>query len=313
MKKGHGWMNPLTIDILQQNWLLPLMIDILVHLPVLLISLKKKFLQPKATFTAALVGFTLFLINPLAWLCLIVFFLTASSLSFVKKSEKKNFKEVFEKGSTRDSGQVIANSIGAIIFSFLYFIFNINFTVLATNNIITAPLFVASISYIAAVNADTFATELGVLSEKPPRLITKPFKIVPKGTSGGITLLGTLASLIGSILIASTFFIWSLLFPTIHDPTTNLLIVFVISVIITLAGLLGSLIDSFLGATIQQMYYCPTCDKETEKKFHTKCQSATTPTRGWKLINNDAVNILAGFGSSLFGIFLVSLLPPLFL
>jgi uncharacterized membrane protein len=112
---------------------------------------------------------------------------------------------------------------------------------------------------------------------------------VEKGTSGGISLVGTLASLAGSALIA---FFASLL-------TDN----WSLFLLITLAGLAGSLFDSLLGGTVQAMYFCPTDQKETEKyPLHT-CGTETVHIRGWKWLNNDLVN----FSCGAFGV-LISLL-----
>jgi uncharacterized membrane protein len=62
-------------------------------------------------------------------------------------------------------------------------------------------------------------------------------------------------------------------------------------------GLLGSLFDSYLGATVQAIYYCPTCQKETEKTLHT-CGTVTEHRRGWRWLNNDWVNFIASaFGA----------------
>jgi uncharacterized membrane protein len=133
---------------------------------------------------------------------------------------------------------------------------------------------------LAAVNADTWATELGVLNPTQPIMITDPRKRVEKGTSGGISLFGTLASLLGAFVIAlpASFFTdnWSLL------P------------IISLAGLAGSLFDSLVGATVQAMYYCPTDQKETEKHPLHTCGTETVHIRGWKWLDNDWVNFACG-------------------
>jgi uncharacterized membrane protein len=57
-------------------------------------------------------------------------------------------------------------------------------------------------------------------------------------------------------------------------------------------GVLGSMFDSLLGATIQAIYSCPTCEKETEKELHT-CGTPTQLLRGWRWLNNDWVNFIS--------------------
>jgi len=59
-----------------------------------------------------------------------------------------------------------------------------------------------------------------------------------------------------------------------------------------ISGLVGMLGDSLLGATCQAMYFCPTCQKETERHIH-NCGTTTQLIRGIKWMNNDTVNFLA--------------------
>jgi uncharacterized membrane protein len=138
---------------------------------------------------------------------------------------------------------------------------------------------------MAAVNADTWSTELGVLSPVLPRLITSGKK-VDRGTSGGITLIGTLAALGGAALIAMAAVIFA---PAVERHSRM--------GIIMLAGLVGSLFDSVLGASVQAIYWCPACGKETERHPLHLCGTQTSQVRGWYWINNDLVN----FACSLMG------------
>ena len=174
----------------------------------------------------------------------------------------------------RDAGQVFGNGGVATLFVLMHTLY--------PESIVGWVGFAAS---LAAVNADTWATELGVLNPTAPRMITNWRKRVEKGTSGGISLFGTLASLFGAAVIAlpAALFTgnWSLL------------------AVISLAGLAGSLFDSLLGATVQAMYYCPTDEKETEKHPLHTCGTQTIHIRGWEWLNNDWVNFACGALGSL--------------
>jgi len=146
---------------------------------------------------------------------------------------------------------------------------------------------IAYTGVIAAVTADTWATELGGLSPTRPRLITT-WKKVPPGTSGGITLIGTLAALAGSGGIA---LVSGLVFPDLSFVKLLVSLLF--------AGTISSFFDSLLGATLQGMYICPACDIVTEQHPHHHCQTSTQQIRGWTWLNNDVVNFLASvFGAS---------------
>ena len=232
---------------------------------------------------ATIVGTIIFGLGGWQWaVLLLTFFVTSSGLSRAFKRRKADLSEKFSKGHERDAGQVFGNGGLATLFAALHAFY--------PGSVLLWIGFAAS---LAAVNADTWATEVGVLNPTPPRLITNLRKRVEKGTSGGISLFGTLASLLGSAVIAlpAALFTdnWSL-FP-----------------LITFAGLAGSLFDSLLGATVQAMYYCPIDQKETEKHpFHT-CGTQTVHIRGWKWLNNDWVNFACG----MFGVLMALLAIPL--
>ncbi|HLA06813.1 MAG TPA: DUF92 domain-containing protein [Anaerolineales bacterium] len=231
-------------------------------------------LNKSGAIAAMFLGTIIFGIGGWQWaILLLTFFITSTALSRAFKKSKQGLNEKYSKGNERDAGQVFGNGGLGAVFVLVHALYpesNIGWIGFAAS--------------LAAVNADTWATELGVLNPTPPQMITDLRKRVEKGTSGGVSLFGTLASLLGSALIAILAALlsgnWSL-FP-----------------LITFAGLAGSLFDSLLGATVQAMYYCPTDKKETEKHPLHTCGTETVHLRGWNWLNNDWVN----FSCSAFGV-----------
>jgi len=230
-------------------------------------------LSRSGAWGAFLEGTIIFGLGGWRWaVLLLTFFITSSVLTHLFTKRKADLSEKFDKGGQRDLGQVLANGGIASIFAGLYFFFpQASWTWIG---------FAAS---LAAVNADTWATEIGVLNPTMPRLLTS-WKPVERGTSGGVSLYGTLAAAGGSAVVS----VLAVLFipPTflIRTPTILLFL------LITLAGLAGSIFDSLLGATVQAIYRCPHCDKETERHPLHTCGTETVQIRGWKWLNNDLVN-----------------------
>lgn len=232
-------------------------------------------LNRSGAWAAGAVGALVFGLGGFPWaILLLTFFISSSVLSRAFVRRKAALSEKFAKGSQRDWGQVLANGgLGACLAIFHAFY---------PENI---WLWIAYSGAMAAVNADTWATELGVFSSSKPRMITSG-KPVERGTSGGITFLGYLAALGGALLIG-------LVVLPFTSTTVDLMLLGVIS----LAGISGSTFDSFLGATVQGIYYCPQCKKETERYPVHTCGTDTSHNRGWTWLNNDIVN----FACSLVG------------
>lgn len=224
---------------------------------------------------ALLVGTLTFGLGGWVWGVLLgIFFVSSSLLSHFREADKKEAAEKFDKGHTRDIGQALANGgLGAALAVFS----------VVNPEGIWFPFF---IGVMATVTADTWATELGTLSKRPPRLITTG-KVVAVGSSGGISVLGTMVSLVGGAVIGGS--------AGILDAQLPLLPALLLG---SIGGLAGSLFDSLLGATVQQIYYCDVCQKDTERKIH-KCGHATRPWRGWAWLNNDLVNLLASIAGGL--------------
>jgi uncharacterized protein (TIGR00297 family) len=236
-----------------------------------------KALSTGGAIAAALLGTVVFGLGGLPWaIVLLTFFFTSSLLSFCFKGRKVIISEKYAKGERRDAGQVLANGGIAGICVILHVCF--------PNSILPWLGFTAS---LAAANADTWATELGILSPNEPLLIFSNRRVA-RGTSGGVSLAGTLASFTGALTVCMAAGILSGL-PIIQ--------VFLLA----LCGLAGSLIDSTLGATIQAIYYCPACQKETEKHPRHSCGTETRQIRGWGWLNNDWVNVACTLGGAALG------------
>jgi len=238
-------------------------------------------LTPGGAAAAVLLGTLIFGFGGLEWsILLLVFFISSSILSRVAKSRKASLEEKFSKSARRDARQVLANGGLAGVFVALHWFFPAA----------TWP-WLAAAAALAAANADTWATELGVLGPNSPRLITTG-KLVERGSSGGVSLVGLLAALGGAMLEATAFVIvWpgaALLSGTITPHALSMAAAWFL--LVTLAGLAGSLVDSLLGATLQAIYYCPVCQKETERYPIHSCGTATSLVRGLRWLNNDWVN-----------------------
>jgi uncharacterized protein (TIGR00297 family) len=235
-------------------------------------------LSPSGAAGAIFVGTLIFWLGGWVWgLVLIAFFVSSSLLSRYREGEKERLAEKFAKGHRRDLGQTLANGGAGVMLA-------------VGSALCPHPLWLAAyVGAMATVNADTWATELGVLSRARPRLITNG-RPVDVGTSGGVSGLGTISALVGGAFVGG---IAGSLHLAAGGTRTDSLLLLVSGLA---GGLAGSFVDSLLGATVQAIYFCDTCGKETERLVH-RCGTVTKRLRGWTWLNNDLVNLI----SSVFG------------
>jgi uncharacterized protein (TIGR00297 family) len=257
-----------------------LLIGFLLAILIAYSSFKIGFLSKSGAMAACFLGTIVFGLGGFAWAVVLMgFFISSSVISKLFKRRKADLEEKFSKGSKRDAWQVWANGGVAGIFVILHAIFPDS----------SWP-WLAFCGTMAAVNADTWATELGVLSKKNPiNLVTG--QSLEAGASGGVTLFGTFAAFLASLFIAIlAILFWPAFLQNPIGAETWILLTG-----ITAAGVFGSLVDSFLGATVQAIYFCPTCVKETEKHPLHTCGRRTELVRGWKWFTNDVVNTFCAF------------------
>jgi uncharacterized protein (TIGR00297 family) len=150
-----------------------------------------------------------------------------------------------------------------------------------------APFAAGFAGAFAAASADTWGTEVGVRWGGAPISILT-FRPIPAGRSGGITLWGSLATLVGALCVAITASLVHL------APLKS----------VALGGIAGALLDSILGASLQALRWCPACASECETQRH-RCGTPTLLRRGVSWLENDAVNLAATFCGALVAALLI--------
>ena len=246
---------------------------------VALLSFKLRFLDAGGSMLAFLMGSIIFGFGGWAYTFPILgFFLISSILSKIGKSKKKQLESTYQKSGVRDFHQAMAN--GGVATAIVLIVFFTGFE----------TMYYAYIAALAAATADTWGTEIGIFSKTNPVLITN-FNPVNPGTSGGISFIGCMASLLGSVFIV---LIGILLYEfNIYQV-----------IVVVLSGFAGSLADSLLGATVQGQFKCENCRKFTESKVH--CGIETTLVQGKYVINNDFVNLFSIMFSALITFIILS-------
>ncbi|WP_127532514.1 DUF92 domain-containing protein [Paenibacillus kobensis] len=252
---------------------------------VAILAVRSRSLTRWGAVSAAVMGTGYTALGGLLWFgALLVFFSTSTMLSRWKRKHKRKAEAelLYEKTGARDAGQVWANGGAGLALCAAHAIWP------------HSGWLYAFIGVMAAVNADTWATELGSLSRVQPVSI-RTGRRVPAGTSGGITVAGSAAAAAGALTIG-VFAACAALVPgawSEEGQTGAVLGTIVLTAL--LGGIAGAFADSYLGATMQAMYRCEGCGKETERLIH--CGRPTSVVRGFQWMSNDAVNILSSIAA----------------
>ena len=198
---------------------------------------------------------------------LVAWFVTASALSrWGRLVKAQRTGVVTEKGVARDAGQVVAK--GGV------------FAVLALASLLApasdswAP--VAGAAALAAAGSDTAATEVGTLWGGTP-LSLRTGRRAPPGTSGAVSLAGTIGMVVCAVWFAGLAAAVGLIAPSE-------------AALVAAAGVSGALADTLMGAWVQARRYCPTCARDTEQPVH-RCGTGTVPSGGLSWLTNDRVNL----------------------
>ncbi len=274
---------------------------------------RKKKLSVSGAVAGFFVGFFMCFCGLRFGVTLIVFYLLGSRMTRFKHEYKRKLEADFDASSRRTAVQVFANAgVGLCVVVFLRLLriadggdvadmFADNAVADFARNPVATRLLVAFVASIACSTGDTFASELGILSRTPPRLITT-WRVVPAGTNGGVTWLGVVVSIAGGLIIGAAFAAASWMMGLTGGGESPLQSQFVW--VGALGGFLGSFIDSLLGATVQY----------SGRRSRSSAVVVSAPARGSlhiagrDLLDNHQVNFAA---SLLTAAALAAALPPL--
>ena len=245
-------------------------------------SLKLKIVDFTGFLAGLVVGGFIYIFGDWRWFIIVLtFHLVAGFFTKYKYKQKREKGGAEEKGGARAWQNIIANGGVAALFAFAE-----GFTSLEY-------FFAGFLGAVSTATADTLATEIGLLYSGEPRLITDLKKKVPPGTSGGVSFLGEIATILGAGLIGLVA--W-----TLNPQTWSLPTILIVALI---SGFLGSTLDSLIGATVQAKYRCSVCGKITEKRHH--CNHPSIYLGGNRAIDNNVVNLLATLFGAFIGIFVL--------
>jgi len=197
-----------------------------------LIGERKRVLTTSGAIAAWLFGMAILALCGLGWLLVLLsFFLLGSVATRYKFQLKETLGAAEDRLGRRSWENVVANGLTALLFVVSEFVH-------------PGAVFLAGyLGAVSAALADTLSSEIGLTSKSPPRLITNLRRVRP-GTHGGVSLLGTVASLIGSIVLG--LIAW-----TLHLESAPRWTLATIVLVCAVGGMVGSTVDSILGAKFE--------------------------------------------------------------
>ncbi len=259
-----------------------------ISLAIGLVAYRRGSLTRDGVAGAVIVGTLTFGLGGLAWAIVVVaFFVSSTLLTHYGVERKREASAEFAKGGRRDLAQTLANGGAASLLAIAGALFPQY----------AGPIFAAFVAAMATATADTWATELGLLSLVPPRMVTT-WQTARPGENGAVSALGLTAAATGALMIGSVALLGHFIegFFGVEFTRTYLWL----PTMALIAGFLGSVVDSLLGATVQALYYCASDDAYTENPIHS-CGRPALHTRGIAWITNDAVNFLASLAGAISG------------
>lgn len=207
-----------------------LLLTLLFTLSIGMASYKSKIADLSGVLSGTLLGLLIIVFTDLRWFAiLLAFLILGSAFTRYKYAYKLSIGVAQSKGGARGVSNVFGNGLAALVFAIAYGIYG------------QEVFLYAFLGAISTATGDTLASEIGGTSKQLPVLITN-LKQVPHGTSGGITILGELACVLGAVSIGALAVAMAM------GSSQKLLLLTLIG------GLAGTNMDSVLGATLENKY-----------------------------------------------------------
>lgn len=228
---------------------------------ILIFAYKLRAITPDGIVAALLTAATLYALGGM-WIgaSLLVFFILGSGVSRLRNSHKQKAEQLQELGGPRNWKQVLCNSLPACVLLWISVFYP------------QPSLLLLSFGVFCAAAADTFSSELGMMSKGKVYNILNG-KPMQRGLSGGVSLTGLAAGLTGSLLLAI------LALPEFGWKGV---------IFVGALGFLGSVIDSILGAAFQRKYLGTGGEMQDRPHYHNE-----QPLKGYNFITNSAVNLIS--------------------
>lgn len=265
------------------------------------ISLLKKKLSVGGALSALFIGLMVSFAGYEYYIIMLSFFVSSTKATDIHKNIKLQLLgETYTKEKKRNAYQVLAKGFFPTIVSLgIAFLYQGKMHLFSPNlQAFQKLLYGMYIGFYVSANADTWASELGINSKGSPILVTTLQK-VPKGINGAISLYGTIMSILGGLFIS----ISAITIVIIREGLSLISGTIVIKIIILgmICGFVGSLIDSFLGATMQISVY----DEEKKSVIDSDALDLSKINNNGKykiygrnILNNSSVNFITGVVTS---------------
>jgi uncharacterized protein (TIGR00297 family) len=233
---------------------------------IAVLSLKLRFLDPRGVIASIVVGYIIIVLGGLNYFAiLLAFFIISSAVTRLRVRAVGELP--IDKEWIRSWRNVLANGLAPTL-------------AILIPRILSCDERVMAAGYLGAVGtafADTLATEIGLFYRGKPRLITS-FEKVEKGTPGAVSPYGYLGCIIALLMLAA--FSWIL---GAASPQLALMLI--------PAGVIGTTIDSLLGAGVQGKYRCRECGRIVENPHH--CGQPAEHFSGVRWMSTHMVNLIS--------------------